>query len=48
MDALCTDLAERGVSIVYRPVDRPWGVRNAAFLDPDGYVWVLSGDIPEG
>lgn len=46
-DALCADLAERGVSIVYGPVDRPWGVRNAAFRDPDGHLWVFSADIPE-
>jgi catechol 2,3-dioxygenase-like lactoylglutathione lyase family enzyme len=44
--ALCTSLAERGVPIAYGPVDRPWGVRNAAFLDPDGHVWVVSSDIP--
>ena len=25
---------------------RPWGVRNAAFRDPDGHLWVLSSDIP--
>ena len=35
-DALCAQLTERGVSIVYGPVDRPWGVRNAAFRDPTG------------
>ena len=46
-DALCAELAERGVSIVYGPVDRPWGVRNAAFRDPDGHVWVLSSEIRE-
>lgn len=45
-DALCADLADRGVSIVYGPVDRPWGVRTAAFLDPDGFVWAFSADIP--
>jgi lactoylglutathione lyase len=45
-DALCAQLTERGVKIVYGPVDRPWGVRNAAFRDPDGHVWVLSADIP--
>jgi catechol 2,3-dioxygenase-like lactoylglutathione lyase family enzyme len=46
-DALCADLAERGVPIVYGPVDRPWGVRHAAFRDPDGHLWVFSADIPE-
>jgi lactoylglutathione lyase len=45
-EALCLELAERGASIVFGPVDRPWGVRNAAFRDPDGHIWVLSSDIP--
>jgi len=46
-DTLCAELAERGISIVYGPVDRPWGVRSAAFVDPDGHVWQFSSDIPE-
>jgi lactoylglutathione lyase len=45
-DALCADLAGRGVAIVYGPVDRPWGVRTAAFRDPDGHLWAFSSDIP--
>ena len=44
-DAVCADLAERGVSIISGPLDRPWGMRSAAFLDPDGYVWEVSADI---
>ena len=44
-DALCAQLTERGVPIVYGPVDRPWGVRNAAFRDLDGHIWVFSADI---
>ena len=45
-DTLCRELAERGISVVYGPVDRPWGVRSAAFVDPDGHVWQFSSDIP--
>jgi catechol 2,3-dioxygenase-like lactoylglutathione lyase family enzyme len=45
-DALCKALSARGVSIVYGPVDRPWGRRNAAFVDPDGHVWQFGSDIP--
>lgn len=44
--AFCTELSERGVPIVYGPVDRPWGRRNAAFADPDGHVWQFGSDIP--
>ena len=46
-DTLCGELTQRGISIVYGPVDRPWGVRSAAFLDPDGHVWQFSSDIPQ-
>ena len=45
-DVFCTALSERGVSIVYGPVDRPWGRRNAAFIDLDGHVWQFGSDIP--
>ena len=46
-DAFCRELSERGVSIVYGPVDRPWGRRNAAFVDLDGHVWQFGSDNPE-
>jgi catechol 2,3-dioxygenase-like lactoylglutathione lyase family enzyme len=40
-------LEERGVSIDFGPVDRPWGVRHVGFRDPDGHLWVLGSDIPD-
>jgi catechol 2,3-dioxygenase-like lactoylglutathione lyase family enzyme len=45
-DAVCADLTERGVSIITGPLDRPWGMRTAAFRDPDGYVWEIAADLP--
>jgi catechol 2,3-dioxygenase-like lactoylglutathione lyase family enzyme len=45
-DAVCVDLAERGVSIVNGPLVRPWGMRTAAFQDPDGYIWEIAADLP--
>jgi uncharacterized glyoxalase superfamily protein PhnB len=45
-NAVCADLARRGVSIVSGPRNRPWGMRTAAFLDPDGYVWEVAAEIP--
>ena len=45
-DSFCAELSKRGVPIVYGPVDRPWGRRNAAFADPDGHVWQFGSDIP--
>jgi uncharacterized glyoxalase superfamily protein PhnB len=28
-------------------IDRPWGVRTAAFADPEGHVWEVAADIPK-
>ncbi|MGV8881736.1 MAG: VOC family protein [Rhodoglobus sp.] len=39
VDAACAQLAERGVTLLNGPLDRPWGIRTAAFLDPAGHVW---------
>src|SRR5690348_8045205 len=44
-DAVCRDLAARGVELVNGPVDRPWGVRTAAFADPDGHVWEVAQQL---
>jgi catechol 2,3-dioxygenase-like lactoylglutathione lyase family enzyme len=46
VDARTAELVERGVSIAFGPIDRPWGVRHVAFRDPDGHLWVHGGDIP--
>lgn len=46
VDARAAELAERGVSIAFGPIDRPWGMRHVAFRDPDGHLWVHGGDIP--
>jgi lactoylglutathione lyase len=42
VDAACKALAERGVALLNGPQDRPWGVRTAAFQDPDGHAWELA------
>ena len=42
VDAVCAVLAERGVTLLNGPVDRPWGVRTASFADPDGHVWEVA------
>ena len=44
-DAVCATLAARGVALLNGPVDRPWGVRTAAFADPDGHVWELAAPV---
>ena len=45
-DAACDDLARRGVDLLNGPIDRPWGVRTAAFADPDGHIWEVAAKIP--
>src|SRR4051794_2315746 len=39
VDATCGELGERSVALLNGPQDRPWGVRTAAFQDPDGHAW---------
>ena len=46
VDSTCAQLAERGVTLLNGPVDRPWGKRTAAFLDPAGTAWEVAQDIP--
>jgi len=44
-DAACAVLAERGVELVNGPLDRAWGVRTAAFADPDGHIWEIAQEL---
>ena len=46
-DAACAELADRGVELLNGPIDRPWGVRTAAFADPDGHVWEVASKLPD-
>jgi catechol 2,3-dioxygenase-like lactoylglutathione lyase family enzyme len=39
LDALCSELAARGITPFSGPVVRPWGPRAAYFADPGGYVF---------
>jgi catechol 2,3-dioxygenase-like lactoylglutathione lyase family enzyme len=42
VDAMCAELAERGVELLNGPMDRPWGVRTACFSDPGGHIWEIA------
>lgn len=44
-DIAITTLAERGVSLLNGPIDRPWGVRTATFQDPGGHVWEIASPL---
>jgi catechol 2,3-dioxygenase-like lactoylglutathione lyase family enzyme len=42
VDAMCTELAKRGVTLLNGPMDRPWGIRTASFRDPGGHIWEIA------
>jgi catechol 2,3-dioxygenase-like lactoylglutathione lyase family enzyme len=45
-DAVCEELAARGVDLLNGPIDREWGLRTAAFADPDGHIWEVAAELP--
>jgi len=42
VDAVCADLSARGVKLLNGPMDRPWGIRTASFMDPAGIIWEVA------
>ena len=44
-DAVCAELASRGVALLNGPLDRPWGQRTASFIDPSGHLWEIAQEI---
>lgn len=46
VDAVCAELAKRGVTLLNGPMDRPWGIRTASFTDPSGHIWEIAADLP--
>ena len=42
VDAMCAELVSRGVELLNGPLDRPWGIRTASFMDPAGYIWEIA------
>jgi catechol 2,3-dioxygenase-like lactoylglutathione lyase family enzyme len=46
VDAVCAELAARGVDLLNGPVNRPWGVRTASLTDPGGHIWEIAEDLP--
>jgi len=42
VDAMCAELAGRGVTLLNGPMDRPWGIRTASFRDPGGHIWEIA------
>lgn len=42
VDAMCAELTTRGVELLNGPMDRPWGIRTASFMDPGGHIWEIA------
>lgn len=42
VDSMCAELVSRGVKLLNGPMDRPWGVRTASFIDPGGHIWEIA------
>lgn len=42
VDAVCAELAAQGVKLLNGPMDRPWGIRTASFMDPGGHIWEIA------
>ena len=47
-DAVCAELASRGVTLLNGPMDRAWGMRTASFMDPAGHIWEVAQELPAG
>ena len=45
IQAACSKLADVGVDLLNGPMDRPWGLRTASFMDPDGHIWEVAAAI---
>ena len=42
IDDACRELEAKGIKFLNGPMDRPWGIRTAAFSDPAGHIWELA------
>ncbi len=47
VDTKAAELVALGVAMLNGPMNRAWGIRTAAFQDPTGTVWELSGPLGE-
>jgi catechol 2,3-dioxygenase-like lactoylglutathione lyase family enzyme len=42
VNRMCAELVSRGVKLLNGPMDRPWGIRTASFMDPAGHIWEIA------
>jgi catechol 2,3-dioxygenase-like lactoylglutathione lyase family enzyme len=45
VDAVCAELCAGGVQLLQDPINRPWGMRTANFVDPAGHSWEVAQKI---
>jgi uncharacterized glyoxalase superfamily protein PhnB len=45
IDALAAGIRERGGKLSQEPTDQPWGTRDLAIVDPDGFILSITTDI---
>lgn len=45
VDDRCAQLGRVGVALLNGPMNRPWGMRTAAFKDPSGHIWEIAQDL---
>ena len=46
VDAVCKEIAGRGLQPITGPADRDWGMRTATFAAPGGYIWEIAQEVP--
>lgn len=42
VEAVCAELRRHGVTSLTGPIDRPWNMRTANFVDPAGHSWEVA------
>lgn len=47
IDQLAADIKERGGELLHEPTDQPWGAREFAIADPDGFKLSISTGVDE-
>lgn len=45
VDVMHNELKAKGIRFLTEPMNRPWGIRTANFMDPDGYIWEIATPI---
>ncbi len=48
IDTLAADIQSRGGVLAQEPTDQPWGARDFAVVDPDGFMISISTGMEEG